>query len=253
MTTLYLGLLGTNEDMGSVAAFEGKKETPSTLISFYFLKKIKESKYYPAIRKSRTMLDSGAYSASTQKKTIDINALITEIKEGKWDEAAALDVIGNPRQSLENAIKMKKAGADCFPTFHYGEPWEFLTEYAKNFDKVGLGALVPVKSKDDRHAWIAECMARIWPKKTHAFGVMSKDTLMRFPFHSVDCTSWAMHVIRFGYYDAFNEQNMGLSGKQREKLGGHTLLRPQIDHYMKMEKEVKLRWAQEFKKQGWDK
>lgn len=256
MTTLYLGTIGTAPELASLASFEGERTKPSVLMSFYFLNKIQKTDLaqYKTIRKFRTMLDSGAYTAKSKNKKIDIDALIKEIREGGWDEAAALDVIGDPQASYRNAMRMKEAGVEAFPTFHYGEPWEFLLMYAKEFGKVGLGGLVPVKSATDRHAWLAECMGRIWPKKTHAFGVMGRDTLMRFPFHSVDSTSWEAGALMFGCYASFNGQNLGLGRPGgRAATGGEKYLRPEIFHYLKLEKEVKARWAQEFKKQGWDK
>lgn len=254
MTILYLGTIGTAPELASLASFKGEQTEPAVLMSFYFLKQVQKTnlEQYKTIRTFRTMLDSGAYTAKSKNKKIDIDELIKEIKEGGWNECAALDVIGDPRKSYENAMYMKKAGVDAFPTFHYGEPWEFLAEYAKNFDKVGLGGLVPVKSATDRNEWLTECFARIWPKKTHAFGVMGRESLMRFPFHSVDSTSWEAGALMFGGYAFAGGQNLGLGrGKARKAVGGETYLRPEALHYLKLEKEVKARWALEFKKQGW--
>lgn len=255
MTTLYLGTIGTSPELATLASFAEEQTKPAVLMSFYFLKNIQKTNagQYQTIKGFKTMLDSGAYTAKSKNKKIDIDALISEIKSGGWNECAALDVIGNPEESYKNASYMKSKGVSAFPTFHYGEPWEFLQEYAKNFDKVGLGGLVPVKSAVERNAWIAECMSRIWPKKTHAFGVMGRDSLMRFPFHSVDSTSWEAGALCFGGYAFANGQNLGLGRpKARAAVGGkETYLRPECQHYLKLEKEVKARWADEFKKQGW--
>lgn len=253
MMTLYLGTIGTAPELASLASFKDAGIKPSILMSFYFLPSIRKSLLYKHVRTFKSMLDSGAYTAKSKKKKIDINALIKEIKEGKWHEAAALDVIGDPKASLENAEYMKKAGVDAFPTFHFGEPWEFLDEYARKFDKVGLGGLVPIKSPSDRHDWLTQCFARIWPKKTHGFGVMGKATLMQFPFHSVDSTSWETGALCFGGYQFMRGQNLGLNRpRARAALkGGETYLRPEISHYLRLEKEIQARWVDEFRKQGW--
>ena len=205
------------------------------------------------------MLDSGAYTAKNKNKNIDIDALVKEIKEGGWHEAAALDVIGDPEASYKNAVYMREKGAKCFPTFHFGEPWDYLKTYAASFDKVGLGGLVPVKNSDDRDAWLGECFARIWPKKTHGFGVMGRECLMTFPFHSVDSTSWEVGALRFGQYRFMGAVNLGLNRpKARAALKGkvaedqiETYLRPEADHYLRLEQEVQTRWRAEFQKQGW--
>lgn len=255
MTTLYLGTIGTSPELATLASFEREQTRPNVLMSFYFLKQIQKTnlEQYKTIRGFKTMLDSGAYSAKSKNKTIDIDALISEIKIGKWNECAALDVIGDHKASHKNALYMKAAGVDAFPTFHYGEPWDLLTEYAKTFDKVGLGGLVPVKSSKDRNDWLKECFSRIWPKKTHAFGVMGRDTLMQFPFHSVDSTSWEAGALMFGCYAFAKSQNLGLGRpKARAAVGGkETYLRPEALHYLKLEKEVQARWRAEFEKQGW--
>ncbi len=253
MTILYLGTIGTAPELASLASFAEDAHKPSVLMSFYFLEQIRKTNepQYKKVRTFNTMLDSGAFTAKSKNKPIDIDALIKEIKTGGWNECAALDVIGDPEASYKNAQYMKKKGVDAFPTFHFGEPWEFLVQYAKEFPKVGLGGLVPVKSAQDRNAWLDQCMARIWPKKTHAFGVMGRDSLMRFPFHSVDSTSWEAGALRFGGYSFASGQNLGLGkGKAVAKVGA-THLRPEALHYMKLEREVKLRWATEFRKQGW--
>ena len=137
MTILYLGTIGTSPELATLASFKGEQTEPAVLMSFYFLDKIKKTneEQYNTIRTYKTMLDSGAYTAKSKNKKIDIDALCKEIKTGRWDEAAALDVIGDPEASYKNAIYMKGMGVNAFPTFHYGEPWEFLIEYAAKFDK----------------------------------------------------------------------------------------------------------------------
>jgi hypothetical protein len=254
MTILYLGTIGTAPELATLASYEKEAVKPSVLMSFYFLDQIRQTNEYryKVVRTYRNMLDSGAYTAKSKNKPIDIGALIKEIKEGGWYEAAALDVIGDPEASYRNAVYMREQGAKCFPTFHFGEPWEYLLTYAKNFDKVGLGGLVPVKNAEERNAWLAECMSRIWPKKTHAFGVMGRDTLMKFPFHSVDSTSWEAGALRFGQYQFMGAVNLGLNRpKARAAAKSEMYLRPESDHYLRLEREVQTRWKAEFQKQGW--
>lgn len=257
MTKLYLGTIGTPPELASLATFWEQEDQPSVLVSFYFLSKIAKVSpgRFKKIKALNTMLDSGAYTASTKNKKIDIDALINEIKIGGWNECAALDVIGDPVQSAKNAEYMNKAGVNAFPTFHFGEPWEFLIEYAKHYDKIGLGGLVPIKGSVEQDEWLGQVFNRIWPKKTHVFGVMERDCLMRYPFHSCDSTSWQANVLRFGKYSF-------LSGKRLQKLGGRpqskkamggleTYLIPEIKSFLLFEKHIQSRWRQDFIKQGW--
>jgi hypothetical protein len=254
-TTLYLGTIGTSPELASLASYAGKKEKPAVLMSFHFLPQIRKTseELFRTVKSFGCMLDSGAYSARRMKKEIDIEALIVEVKSGGWKEAAALDSIGDPETSYRNAMHMAEKGADAFPTFHYGEPWEYLRKYAAMAGKVGLGGLVPVKSSSDRDAWLSECFSRIWPKKTHGFGVMGEDTLMKFPFHSVDSTSWEAGALCFGNYQFAAGQKLGMGRpKARAAVGGlETYLRPEVAWYMRLEKMVQARWAPEFRRQGW--
>lgn len=241
--------------MASLASYFGKEERPSVLMSFYYLPSIRRTgeEQFRKVKSFRCMLDSGAYTARTRKKTIDVDALTEEIRSGGWAEAAALDSIGDPEASYRNAELMAQKGVAAFPTFHFGEPWEYLRKYAAKWDKVGLGGLVPVKSASERNAWLEECFSRVWPKKTHGFGVMKEETLMKFPFHSADSSSWEVGALCFGNHQFADGQNLGLrEPEMRDALkGGKTYLRPEIAWYMRLEKKVKARWAQEFRKQGW--
>ena len=166
-TILYLGTIGTSPELASLASFANKPERPSVLMSFHFLPQIRKTneEQYKTVRGFDCMLDSGAYSARKKKVGIDIEALIAEIRTGGWKEAAALDSIGDPEASYKNACRMAEAGVKAFPTFHYSEPWEYLTKYAAMSDKIGLGGLALVKSKTDINDWTEECFARIWPKR----------------------------------------------------------------------------------------
>jgi hypothetical protein len=82
---------------------------------------------------------------------------------------------------------------------------------------------------------------------------MGEDSLMRFPFHSVDSTSWKVGAICFGNYKFAAGQNFGMGEpKARAALGGaKTYLKPEIIWYMRLERMVRARWAPEFKRQGW--
>lgn len=253
MTALYLSTRGTAPEIASLASFVGAKRQPKVLLSFFYLKKMdKKDGGRARLDPLRRMLDSGAYSAFTLKKKIDIEALIAEINSGGWAEAAALDAIGDPETSARNAEYMKSKCPGVIPTFHFGEPWEFLAEYVRGYPKVGLGGLVPVRNKADRLAWLEECFARAYPKKFHIFGVMDRDTLMRFPFHSADSTSWEASALRFGNYAFADGQRLpfGRPGP-RAAVGGETYLVPEVVKYMRLEDEVGARWREEFGRQGW--
>lgn len=153
-------------------------------------------------------LDSGAFSAWTQGLTIDIQEYITFVKEHKdiLEVYANLDVIGiggkqpnrlTAEKTLENQKIMEEAGLSPLPCFHFGEPFEFLEYYIANYDYLALG--VAGNSGIKLIPWLDECFSKYicdakgYPKvKVHGFAVTSLPLMLRYPWYSVDSTSWIM-------------------------------------------------------------
>lgn len=151
-------------------------------------------------------LDSGAFSAWTQGIQIDIQEYIDFIKEHKdiIEVYANLDVIGiggkQPNQqtaemTLKNQKIMEDAGLHPIPAFHFGEPFEFLENYVKNYDYIALG--VAGNSGVKLIPWLDICFGDYicdkdgMPKvKVHGFAVTSLPVMLRYPWYSVDSTSW---------------------------------------------------------------
>lgn len=161
-------------------------------------------------------LDSGAYSAMTQGVEIDIQEYIEFIKKHKEaiEVYANLDVItgmnGQPdlltaEKTLENQKIMEKAGLRPLPVFHAGEPMEYLQYYVDNYDYVAIGGLVTATAYG--HTWFSvldQCFTNVicspdgMPKiKVHGFGITGLNALLRYPWYSVDSSSWVA-TSRFG-------------------------------------------------------
>jgi len=198
----------------------------------------------------RTILDSGAFSAWKSGTEVVLEDLIVEAcdRQPAWDEVAALDPIGDPLASHHNAVEMKLRGIPTIPIFHYGEPWELLTEYKNYFgDRIGLGGIATGISSVQKRKWLAQCFARAYPARFHGFGVASKDLLLEFPFFSIDTASW--HTgLRFGRSAAMPDLKM----PRKSTLDGSTHedsaydMRFELEHYLKMEAEIQDRWKSEL-------
>jgi len=170
------------------------------------------------MNKVNLFLDSGAFSAFTKGVTINIEEYITFIKENQNVIAvyANLDVIGDPAGTLTNQKIMEAAGLNPLPCFHYGEDINYLKIYLENYDYLALGGMVPI-STTDLIPWLDMifsqyiCDQQGTPKiKVHGFGLTSLKLMLRYPWYSVDSTSWVMtgrmgsiYVPRFrnGKYD----------------------------------------------------
>lgn len=146
-------------------------------------------------------LDSGAFSAFTQNGTIDIQEYIEFIKEHKQHLSvyANLDVIGSAEGTWQNQRIMERAGLKPLPCFHYGEDPKWLNRYLDNgYDYIALGGMVPI-STQDLIPWLDSvfgnyiCDENGIPKvKVHGFGLTSLRLMLRYPWYSVDSTSWVV-------------------------------------------------------------
>ena len=151
-------------------------------------------------------LDSGAFSAWTQSIEIDINDYIAFIKQYEQyiNCYSVLDSIMDPEKTLENQKIMEKAGLKPLPCFHYGEDIKYLKYYLENYKYISLGGMVPISTKD-LIPWLDNIFMNyicnnetgIPKHKIHGFGIASLSLVFRYPWYSIDSTSWVM-TSRFG-------------------------------------------------------
>ena len=144
-------------------------------------------------------LDSGAFSAKTQGIDINIEEYIAFIKEHEHllTVYANLDVIGSAEGTWRNQMLMEKAGLKPLPTFHYGEDLKWLRRYInRGYDYIALGGMVKTPNliawlDDIWHKYLTDeqGMPRI---KVHGFGMTSLSLMLRYPWYSVDSTSWVV-------------------------------------------------------------
>lgn len=195
------------------------------------------------------VLDSGAFSAFNSGKVIDI-VQYTEVckrllaEDPTLEEVFALDVIGDWRQSIANAEFMWKAGVPAIPTFHFGSPESALRDIAAAAPKIAFGGVAKVK-KQVRAKWMAQCFARIWPKKVHGFGIADEESIMRFPFHSCDATSWYLQPSAYGLTKAWGK----LPGL-KALVSNNVNIRSQVDHYLEIERLAQKRWAASWEEEA---
>ena len=144
-------------------------------------------------------LDSGAYSAKSQGVHIDIQEYISFVQSNSkvLDVYANLDVIGDPEATLQNQKIMEKAGLKPLPVFHVGEDEQkYLKHYVDNYDYVAIGGMV-------KYGRLTEFLDRVFSKyicddkgmpkvKVHGFGMTNLKLMLRYPWYSVDSTSWIM-------------------------------------------------------------
>lgn len=170
------------------------------LTSFHVIGKTKKKETIrPRVEGYQLFLDSGAFSAFTKGITIDIEKYCEFIKETKdiWKTYATLDVIGDSRATRVNTEFMEQKGLNPLPVFHYKSPLPELERLIDKYDYFALGGLVPLaKAQPELQRWLDYCFRYIMPAikkkglRIHGFGVNSLWAWKRYPFYSVDSTSW---------------------------------------------------------------
>jgi hypothetical protein len=206
-------------------------------------------------------IDSGAFSAWTKGAEINIDEYIAFIKKYRnyISLYANLDVIGDAEASLKNQEYMEAKGLKPIPCFHQGEDLKYLKHYLKKYDYMALGGMVG-SSTSKLVMWLDDifqshiCNDKGLPKiKVHGFGITSLSLMLRYPWYSVDSTSWVM-TGRFGgifvpkklngkYNYGLNPYKVNISDKSGsiKEAGKH------FNTYSKMEQEEILSYLKKKK------
>jgi hypothetical protein len=160
----------------------------------------KEALWGKAERQWHMFLDSGAFTAWTKKKAITCEQFAEFIHNSgnTWDVISSLDAIGDADQSYKNFHRLLKLGCNVRPVHHYGEPDEYLHRYLEEgHDYIFIGGMVG-RPRQQLEAWLHH----VWPimsdadglplAKFHGFGLTDMHLSTKFPWYSIDSSSWIM-------------------------------------------------------------
>jgi hypothetical protein len=152
-------------------------------------------------------LDSGAYSAWRLGQSIDLDAYIQLLQTDgdRFHCYFSLDVIPGEygqidyrpdqveaaaQRSYQNHRKMRAAGLKPIPVHHNAEPIVWLKRYLDDGeDMIALS----VKGTYNMMPWLDQCFAvlKSYPQvKVHGLSATSMPILNRYPFTSVDSSTW---------------------------------------------------------------
>lgn len=248
---LYLAAVYTNNYMVGQQRHPELNETecgvfasiPHILESYHYVEK---QQYVDAMRANgaKVFLDSGAFSAKSLGVDINVhnyidyihrNRDIVKVEDGV-ELASVLDGIGDPLKTWQNQVYMEEKGAKPLPCFHFGEDERYLEWYISRYEYITIGGLVRTKAED-----VMWWLDRIWNRylvdgagrprlKVHAFGVTTVSLMERYPWHSVDSSSW-IQATAFGsiYTSKFGPIAISDKSPSRHDWGRHfsTLSEPE--------------------------
>lgn len=116
---------------------------------------------------------------------------------------ANLDIINNPEATWENQKYMERKGLNPIPVFHFGSDVKWLERYLREgYKYIAMGGMIPnsfsVLKEPLDDLWINHLTDKDgYPLvKVHGFAVTSARLVHRYPWYSVDSTSW----VKFGMY-----------------------------------------------------
>ena len=175
----------------------GHDSARNRLESFHYIHK---DQYVQRIRENgdKVFLDSGAFSAFTLGKETNIWQYVDYCKRNAdiIEHASVLDGIGDAQKTYENQCLMEQQGVKPLPCFHYNEDERYLEHYIKNYEYITIGGMVPISTPQLFH-WLDRIWARYLcdgsgrPRlKVHGFGLTSVPLMERYPWYSVDSSSW---------------------------------------------------------------
>ena len=214
-----------------------QRESATNLLESYHY--IHRQTFVDSIRADgrKVFLDSGAFSAFTKGIEVDLPKYCEYIKRNKdiiehvdgTLLASVLDGIGDPLKTWQNQLAMEQLGVRPLPCFHYGEDERYLEWYIANYDYITLGGMVPI-STPQLKLWLD----RIWEKyltdgsgrpriKVHGFGLTTVSLMERYPWYSVDSSSW-VQIARVGGMMLMPEArviNVSNQSPQRRVEGQH--------------------------------
>jgi hypothetical protein len=218
------------------------------LESYHYIKKIN---FVERIREEgvKVFLDSGAFSAFTKGAKTDLPAYCEYIHRCQDIilMPSVLDAIGDPEGTWRNQVEMERRGVRPLPCFHYGEPEALLQHYIKNYEYITLGGMVPI-STPQLKLWLDRlfkdyiCDEHGKPiVKVHGFGLTSLPLMERYPWYSVDSSTWVQWAANgMILLPGFGQLNISANSSSRKILGQH------FDNYTDVERVAIAKRIQAF-------
>ena len=177
------------------------------LCSYYYYKKNPELIIDLIEGGVNVFIDSGAFSAKFSGAEIDIDEYSKFVIQTGSTFYAGLDVIGDAAATKKNQKYMEdEYGLNPIPTFHLGSRLEDALELAGNYEYIALGGIAMGDGVDPALEGLFNQILKVNPNiKTHGFAVTNTILMEKYPWESVDSSSFKAGK-RFGRMALYNHQ-----------------------------------------------
>lgn len=135
------------------------------------------------------LFDSGAFSLWRRGIPIDIQNYCKYLKMYGIEKYIVLDKIGDHIETMINQKIMEDAGMNPIPVYHLNSPIENLYEICERYPYVCLGGTVG-SHISVRLNFFTEVFKHFPNHKFHGLGLTDARIIKKFPFYSIDSTTW---------------------------------------------------------------
>lgn len=206
MARVYFAFSGGNHvaSANTFRSWHNKTGTVLPLLVSYYYRGAFEKALGLGMPVGDLVLDSGAFSAANSRAEIKLREYAAWAKSIPAKEIYSLDVIGDWEATKRNTEELWSLGVKAIPAFHYGSPESALEWCAEHSEKIALGGVAGRSTTGSLAVWVQQCLARVWPKRVHGFGMTRAAILRAAPLDSVDSTSWCCSL-RFGRWKSMGD------------------------------------------------
>ncbi len=202
---------------------------PYNILASYHYFKDKQDLIRECIQKNYSVfIDSGAFSATNAGAAIDIDSYCEFLLETGAKIYAGLDVIGNAEATrANNEYMVKEYALRPIPTFHMGSDLEDL-EKLMGYPYIALGGMVFSSGIQNHCDAVWNYILNHNPKlRVHGFGLTNVEMMHRYPWFSVDSSSFKsckrfgrQNILWNGFnFRTFSEQEfLGMLGQMGWKV-----------------------------------
>lgn len=205
--TVYFVTIGLRDEIEIIR----KLRPPHLLCSYWYFKNKDLREFCNSIGyRPKIFLDSGAYSAHTKGKSVNLFEYMKYIKENAEyiTKYISLDVIGDSFSTKAYYDIMRHKGFEPVPVYHYGDSEETINYYARcGVDFIALGNTVTVIDKEKVARWCVSIKEKYPEIAFHLLGSSSRKIMECGALESCDSSAW--------YMMAVNGKPKNIPGKKR--------------------------------------
>lgn len=194
----------------------------------------------------RNLLDSGGFVARTKNIVISVKMYAEFIN--RWNVKYAFNLDTNDvAETLRNQEFLIKACPGCYiiPIYHMSD-WlegnDLLTRFmAENHPYIAVGGVAGGRKNADTQAMFYNHVFKHTRDKikVHGLGITSRPMLQRYPWYSVDSTSW-LSTARYGNSISTDMHMTKMKAKKRHYLEN---TEEEVQRWLEVNRQMNLLWS----------